>query len=98
MQCYKCSGSLDDCNSVTAKSTACLAGQDRCSSLMITKDGETNVVLGCGSENECTAADNTCVEAEKNVRTTCKATCCQSEECNTPPAKGAVKNLKQVCF
>lgn len=97
LQCYKCSGSLDDCNTVTAEKMTCLAEQDRCSSLMITKDGETNVVLGCASENDCLSAENTCVLAEKDVRTTCKTTCCQSEDCNTPPEKGTM-NWKQVWF
>ena len=95
LQCYKCHGSTDDCNSVTAKTTACLPGQDFCNSLMITKDGETSVVLGCGNENDCTSGDNACVDAEKNVRTTCESKCCQSNNCNTPPAKGTV-NLNQV--
>jgi len=95
LQCYQCFGSADECNSETAKNITCLDGQDRCTSVITTKDGETSVTLGCGDENGCTSAENTCVAAEKNfMRTTCEAKCCQSDTCNTPPQK--VNNLR--CF
>ena len=95
LQCYQCNGGADDCNSVSAKNTTCLPGQDRCSSLITTKDGETTVILGCGNENICDSAKDTCVAAKENVRTTCEAKCCQSDECNAPPDKGT-ENLNQV--
>lgn len=91
LQCYKCFGSADTCNSETAKKTTCLDGQDRCTSVITTKDGQTSVTLGCGDENDCASAENTCAAAETgNVRTTCEAKCCQSDTCNTPPEKGTV--------
>lgn len=93
LQCYKCFGSADECNRETAKKTTCLDGQDRCTSVITTKDGETSVTFGCGDENGCVSAENTCVDAEKNVRTTCEAKCCQSDTCNKPPEKGTL-NLK----
>lgn len=94
LQCYKCFGSADECNRETAKKTTCLDGQDRCTSVITTKDGKTSVTFGCGDENGCVSAENTCEAAEKNVRTTCEAKCCQSDTCNTPPKK--VNNLR--CF
>lgn len=96
MECYKCSGSIDDCNNVTAKTQNCLAGQDRCSKVMITKDGEQNVILGCASQDDCDAGSKSCKEAEKQARTTCEATCCQTDNCNTAPEKGEL-NWNSVC-
>ena len=93
LQCYKCFGSADECNRETAKKTTCLDGQDRCTSVITTKDGKTSVTFGCGDENGCVSAEKTCEAAEKNVRTTCEAKCCQSDTCNKPPEKGTL-NLK----
>ena len=89
LECYQCSGNDDSCNNVTAGNTTCLPGQDRCSKVITTKDGKQTVILGCANADDCEAATKSCTDAEKkNVRTTCEADCCRSENCNTPPAEG----------
>lgn len=94
-ECYQCSGSDDDCNSEAAKNITCLPGLDRCSSVITTKDGKKTVILGCANPTDCEAGKKSCVEAEKQVRTTCEAKCCETEKCNEPPKKGKL-NLNQV--
>ncbi|KAJ7394133.1 hypothetical protein OS493_003811 [Desmophyllum pertusum] len=88
LKCHQCSGSINECNNVTAKPQDCAAGLDRCSIVEIDKDGKQSVILGCANINDCNTAVESCNDTEKNnVRTTCKPACCTGEMCNTAPAK-----------
>ena len=60
----------------------------------MTKDGKTSVTLGCANPTDCDAGEKSCVETEKQVRTTCEAKCCETDNCNTAPEKGKL-NLNQ---
>ena len=93
-QCRMCSGSMDECNNKDSRNVACASGQDRCVSVMTSKDGKDSLMYGCASKYDCHEASKSfCKTTEKNnARSKCMYECCNTTLCNTPPppAKGII--------
>ena len=96
LQCNKCSGDLQECNSDTASKVNCLSGFTRCASMVTNNaDDGMHFTFGCAKPLDCTAASSACAELMKNnPGTSCNASCCSTDNCVVPYSKGGshVKN------
>ena len=96
-KCFQCSGSIQECNSMSAKNVTCETGQDRCLKKMMSKDGKESGIYGCASSLDCRAAEASCTAVgEDNARATCTYECCNTTSCNRPLAKSMVLLLDLI--
>ena len=88
-QCYKCFGNSDVCNNNTLEPIECLAGQDKCLSMKVERDGKETRLHGCATQNDCDTSVKSC-ESAASGRTNCETECCATSNCNMPPCKGNI--------
>ena len=87
LQCYRCSGTEDDCKKCTLESNkdkyliTCPVGTDRCFRTFVKKDSVFQVNNGCDNQSGCNSAQAFC-DAYFDDDTTCKVGCCDEDECN----------------
>ena len=87
LQCYRCSGTEDDCKKSTLESNkdkyliTCPVGTDRCFRTFVKKDSVTQVNNGCDNQSGCNSAQAFC-DAYFEDDTICKVGCCDEDECN----------------
>ena len=85
LKCYVCSGTEDDCKKSTLEddkdkySRDCPSGLDKCMRIFRKKDSATMVENSCSNELGCNQAIITCSLYND---ATCKASCCDKDECN----------------
>ena len=86
LQCYRCSGTEDDCKKGTLEGNkekyliTCPVGADKCARSFLKKDGSTLVTNECTNQLGCDLAQAVCDNIDDNI--TCTVGCCDEDECN----------------
>ena len=92
IQCKKCSGDLQQCNYEDTVRDICLAGQDKCASVVMNSESGMQFLFGCANELDCMAAKSLCTQKYKEMEGmpgfSCNATCCGNTDCVQPYPKG----------
>ena len=95
LECHQCWGNADDCNNKTAETQVCSDGQNKCSGMIVKRDGKEERLYGCATENDCSTGDKSCKTVKSGTaRASCNAMCCDSSLCNNPPAEGTTQSLE----